>query len=151
MSYERYTDLVKQLCTTVGIPDAQAVIDRGVVEIEGYEVLITHYENDAAAMYMNMHFGIVTAGRTLRVFRLLLESNLTIYAQDQAQVGLNPDTGGVLLIVRIPMSDEVDGAWLADTFNHYVEHAKYWRESIVEATDEMFEGVCSGEFMWLRA
>lgn len=151
MSYERYTDLVKQLCTTIGIPDAQAVIDRGVVEIEGYEVLITHYENDAAAMYMNMHFGIVTAGRTLRVFRLLLESNLTIYAQDQAQVGLNPDTGGVLLIVRIPMSDEVDGAWLADTFNHYVEHAKYWRESIVEATDEMFEGVCSGEFMWLRA
>lgn len=151
MSYERYTDLVKQLCTTVGIPDAQAVIDRGVVEIEGYEVLITHYDNDAAAMYMNMHFGIVTAGRTLRVFRLLLESNLTIYAQDQAQVGLNPDTGGVLLIVRIPMSDEVDGTWLADTFNHYVEHAKYWRESIVEATDEMFEGVCSGEFMWLRA
>lgn len=151
MSYERYTDLVKQLCTTIGIPDAQAVIDRGVVEIEGYEVLITHYENDAAAMYMNMHFGIVTAGRTLRVFRLLLESNLTIYAQDQAQVGLNPDTGGVLLIVRIPMSDEVDGVWLADTFNHYVEHAKYWRESIVEATDEMFEGVCSGEFMWLRA
>ena len=151
MSYERYTDLVKQLCTTVGIPDAQAVIDRGVVEIEGYEVLITHYDNDAAAMYMNMHFGIVTAGRTLRVFRLLLEANLSIYAQDQAQMGLNPDTGGVLLIVRIPMSDEVDGTWLADTFNHYVEHAKYWRESIVEATDEMFEGVCSGEFMWLRA
>ena len=151
MSYEKYTGLVKELCNVVGIPDADEVIKRGAVEIEGYEVMLSHYDTDQAAMYMNMHFGIVTAGRTLRVFRLLLESNITIYAQDQAQVGLNPDTGGVLLIVRIPMTDEVNGEWLAETFNHYVEHAKYWRESIVEATDEMFEGVCSGEFMWLRA
>jgi hypothetical protein len=151
MSYERYTDLVTQTCNVVGIPDANAVIARGAMEVEGFEVLLSHFENDPSAMYLNFHYGIVTAGRTLRVFRLLLEANLSIYAQDQAQMGLNPDTGGVLLIVRIPMTDEIDGAWMGDTFNHYVEHGKYWRDSIVTATDEMFEGIVSGEYMWLRA
>lgn len=151
MSFDRYRELVTQMCGVVGIPDAEAVLARGAVEIEGYEVLVSHFENDPEAMYLNFNFGIVTAGRTLRVFRLLLEANLQIYAQDQAQMGLNPDTGGVLLIVRVPMTDEIDGTWLADTFNHYIEHGQYWRDSIITATDEMFEGVCSGQYMWLRA
>lgn len=151
MSFDRYRELVTQMCGVVNIPDAAAVLARGAVEIDGYEVLLTHFENDPEAMYLNFNFGIVTAGRTLRVFRLLLEANLQIYAQDQAQMGLNPDTGGVLLIVRVPMTDEIDGNWLAETFNHYIEHGQYWRDSIITATDEMFEGVCSGEYMWLRA
>ena len=151
MSYERYVELVTQMCGVVGLPDPNAVLARGAVEIEGYEVLLSHFENDAQAMYLNFHYGIVTAGRTLRVFRLLLEANLQIYAQDQAQLGLNPDTGGILLIVRVPMTEEVDGTWLADTFNHYIEHGQYWRDNIVQATDEMFEGVCSGEYLWMRA
>jgi hypothetical protein len=151
VSFDRYRELVTQMCGVVGIPDAEAVLARGAVEIEGYEVLVSHFENDPEAMYLNFNFGIVTAGRTLRVFRLLLEANLQIYAQDQAQMGLNPDTGGVLLIVRVPMTDEIDGTWLADTFNHYIEHGQYWRDSIITATDEMFEGVCSGQYMWLRA
>jgi hypothetical protein len=151
VSFDRYRELVTQMCGVVGIPDAEAVLARGAVEIEGYEVLLSHFENDPEAMYLNFNFGIVTAGRTLRVFRLLLEANLQIYAQDQAQMGLNPDTGGVLLIVRVPMTDEIDGTWLADTFNHYIEHGQYWRDSIITATDEMFEGVCSGQYMWLRA
>lgn len=151
MSYERYTELVTSMCTVVGLPSPATVLERGAVEIEGFEIQLNHFENDPEAMYLNFHFGIVTAGRTLRVFRLLLEANMQIYAQDQAQMGLNPNTGGVLLIVRVPMTDDVDGTWLADTFNHYVEHGQYWRDSIIAATDEMFEGVCSGQYMWMRA
>jgi len=151
MSYQRYSELVTSLCEVVGLPSPQDVLARGCVEIEGFEIQLTHSEADPDAMYLNFHFGIVTAGRTMRVFRLLLEANVQIYAQDQAQMGLNPDTDGVLLICRIPITDEVDGNWLADTFNHYVEHGKYWRDSIVTATDEMFEGVCSGQYLWLRA
>ena len=151
MSYERFADLVTELCLVVGLPDARTVLERSAMEIEGFHVQLGHFGNDEGAMYLSFDFGVVTAGRTLRVFRLLLEANLSIYAQDQAQLGLNPDTGGVLLIVRVPMTDDIDGEWLADTFNHYVEHGRYWRENIVCATDEMFEGVCAGEYLWLRA
>lgn len=151
MSFERYESLVRELCQVVGIPDAETVLNRRCLEIEGFEVQLLHFENDPEALYLNFNYGMVTAGRTLRVFRLLLEANLTIYAQDQAQVGLEPETGTVLLIVRVGLTDEVDGAWLADTFNHYTEHGQYWRDSIITSSDEMFDGLCAGEYMWLRA
>jgi hypothetical protein len=151
MSAEHYVHLVTELCAAVGLPDAEPVLQRGAIEVEGFEVLLGYYENDPQAMYLNFNFGIVTAGRTLRVFQLLLEANLTVYAQDQAQLGLNPDTGGIILIVRVPMSDEIDGQWLAGTLTHYAEHGRYWRDNVAGASDEMFTGLCSGEYIWLRA
>lgn len=151
MSYERFSELVHELCTIVDLPSPETVLERGVMEVEGFEVALNHFENDPEAMYLNFAFGIVTAGRTLRIFRLMLEANLTIYAQDQAQLGLDPDTGGVLLIIRVPFSDELDGAWLADTFSHYAEHGRYWRDSILIASDEAFESLSYGDYSWVRA
>jgi hypothetical protein len=151
MSADRYEGLVRDLCRVIGLPDAETVLQRGAMEVEGFEVLVSHFTNDEQAMYLNFNFGIVTAGRTLRVFQMMLEANLTVYAQDQAQLGLNPDTGGVLLIVRVPMTDDVDGEWLASTFTHYTEHGRYWRDNMSTATEEMFIGICSGEYMWLKA
>ena len=51
MSFDRYRELVTQMCGVVNIPDAAAVLARGAVEIDGYEVLLTHFENDPEAMY----------------------------------------------------------------------------------------------------
>ncbi len=151
MSFERYSELVHDLCSVVDLPSAESVLERGVMEVEGFEVALSHFENDPDAMYLNFSFGIVTAGRTLRIFRLMLEANLSIYAQDQAQLGLDPDTGGVLLIIRVPMSDDINGTWLADTFAHYSEHGRYWRDSILIASDEMFESLSYGDYSWVRA
>lgn len=151
MSHEKFKGLVAQMCEAIGFPDVDGVLRRGALEVEGFEVLVNHFSNDEGAMYLNFHYGIVTAGRTLRVFRLLLEANLSVYAQDQAQLGISPDTTGIILIVRIPMGDEIDGPWLAETLAHYAEHGRYWRDNILAASDEMFEGVCSGDYAWIRA
>jgi hypothetical protein len=150
MSVEQYEDLVTQLCEAIHLPDARAVLDRGWIEVEGFEVLLAHYANDPSAMYLNFHFGIVSAGRSLTVFRLLLESNLTVYAQDQAQVGVNPETGGIILIVRVPMTPDISGQWMAETMAHYAEHGRYWNDNILAAADEAFDGLCSGDYMWLK-
>ncbi|WP_429289898.1 CesT family type III secretion system chaperone [Paraburkholderia sp. CI3] len=151
MTWERFTGLVTELCEVVGLPDPNAVIDRRMIEVEGFDVMLDHVENDVDAMYMNFHYGTVTAGRTLVIFRLLLEANLLVYAQDQAQLGLDSDTGGIVLIVRIPFGDDVTGEWLGDLLSHYAEHGRYWRKNILESTDEMFEGIGTGQFVWIRS
>lgn len=151
MSFERYQDLVTEFCATIEIGDPAVVLETKTLEVEGLTVLLDHFEDDEDAMYMQFDYGIVTAGRTLRVFRLMLESNLLVYAQDQAQLGLNPDTGGVLLILRIPMSDDIDGTWFADTLVHYAEHGRYWRDHMSTSIDDMFEGIAAGDYAWLRA
>lgn len=151
MSHERFEGLVRELCQTIDLPDADAVLARGTVEVDGFEAQLANFENDAGAMYLNFHYGIVSAGRTLRIFRLLLEANLSIYAQDQAQLGIDADTGGIVLIVRVPMTDSIDGPWLAETLSHYAEHGRYWQNNVLSSTDEMFAGICAGDYFWIRA
>jgi hypothetical protein len=151
MTFERYQDLVRQVCAATDVYDVERVLERRSMEVEGFTVLLEHVVEDQQAMYLQFDYGVTTAGRTLRVFRMMLESNLLVYAQDQAQLALNPDTGGAMLILRVPMTDEIDGAWLAETLVHYAEHGRYWHENISTATDEMFEGIAAGDYSWLRA
>jgi hypothetical protein len=148
---QRYEDLVKDVCKAFEIGDAQAVLQRGALEVSGHEIAMLHLSNDEHAMYMNFNFGICSAGKTLRLFHLMLQSNLTIYSQDQAQLGVSPDTGVVLLIVRVPMTDDIDGAWLAETFTHYSEHGRYWRQNISDVADDQYLGPPSAHFVWMRA
>jgi hypothetical protein len=148
---ERYAQLVRDLCETVGLADAEHVLETRSIEVEGFDVRLEYFDNDLDAMYANFHYGTVTAGRTLVIFRLMLEANLLIYAQDQAQLGLDTDTGSIVLVLRLPFSTDLDGPLLADLLAHYAEHGRYWRQNILESTDEMFEGIAAGEYVWLRA
>jgi hypothetical protein len=151
MSHERYTELVTALCQQIQLIDIEGVLARRSLEVEGFHVVLDHVEEDPGAMYLQFDYGITSAGRTLRIFRMMLESNLLVYAQDQAQLAVNPDTGGALLILRVPMGDDIDGTWLAETLTHYAEHGRYWRDNMSNATEEMFEGIATGEYHWLRA
>ncbi|RQS15870.1 molecular chaperone Tir [Burkholderia sp. Bp8998] len=151
MSIELYAEVVRDVCSVVGLPDPDHVLSTRTIEVEGFEVQLDHFENDPQAMYVNFHYGTVSAGRTLVVFRLMLEANLVIYAQDQAQLGIDTDTGGIVLIVRLPLEHDVDGQVVADLLSHYAEHGRYWRSNIIESSDEMFEGIVAGDYFWLRA
>lgn len=149
--HERYLGLVRALCVELDLPDADAVIASRRVEVENFSVLLLHVENDPEVMYIQFDYGITTAGRTLSIFRLMLESNVLVYAQDQAQLGLDPDTGSTQLIVRVPMTEDIDGRWLFETLTHYAEHGRYWRDHLLQAPDEMFEAISAGDYLWLRA
>jgi len=144
------------MCEALDLPDVQSVLIRRVLWVEGFEVYLhmpeQNPEDEAQeeALYLRISYGLAPAGRTLTVFRLLLEANLSVYAQDQAQLGLN-DAGVIVLIVRVPLDDYVDGAWICDLLAHYAEHGRYWQNNIFVAHDEMFEGIATGNYLWLRA
>jgi Tir chaperone protein (CesT) family len=150
MSYERFEALIGQLCEAIDRPDVRGVLAHGSVEVKGFVVLLRHYQSDPSALYLGFNYGAITSGRSLAMFQLMLEANLTVYAQDQAQMGLDPDTGCALLLARVPMGDDIDGAWLAQTFEHYVEHGLYWRENMLNSPDEIFQGLCSGQYTWMK-
>ncbi|KHK49838.1 molecular chaperone Tir [Ralstonia sp. A12] len=151
MTTERRDVLIRDMCSHLEIPDADAIIATGRLTVEGFEVIIDAVEEDTEAFYLNFDYGIVTGGRTLRVFRLMLEANLTIYAQDHAQLGLDGDTGGIILIVRVAYDPDLDGEQLAELLSHYAEHGRYWRNNILQTTDDMFESLANGTYVWIRA
>ncbi|KUZ65477.1 CesT family type III secretion system chaperone [Burkholderia ubonensis] len=150
MSWERYEQVIAEVCAIVDLPDVEYVLETRTIDVEGFDVRIEYFDEDPESMYVNFHYGIVSAGRTLAVYRLLLEANLLIYAQDQAQLGIDADTGSIVLLMRLPLTPDVTGVTLADLFAHYAEHGRYWRQNIIESGDEMFSGIASGEYFWLR-
>jgi hypothetical protein len=144
-------ELLRALCETIELPNADAVVESRMLDVEGFECSFEMPESDPGTLYLMFNFGITTAGRTMRLFKAMLEANITTYAQDQAQLGIDADTGVILLIVRVPAADDIDASWLADTLTHYASHGTYWRDNIFRSEDEMFEGLASGAYEWIRA
>lgn len=151
MSSTRYSEVVTDLCRLLSIPAVDHVLKTRNIVVEGFDVLLENYDDEPDTMYVHFQYGIVTGGRTLTVFRLMLEANITVYAQDQAQMGVDEGTGGIIMLARITLDDNVDGPWLADLLAHYAEHGRYWRDNILQSTDEMFEQLAQGSYLWIRA
>lgn len=143
--------LLESIAAEVGIQDVAGVVAARMIEVQGFECSFDVADSDPDALYLLFNFGISTAGRTLRLYTAMLEANLTTYAQDQAQMGIDSETGVAFLIVRIPGLSQVDIGWLTETLLHYAAHGLYWRDSIFQASDEMFEGISRGDFEWIRA
>ena len=72
MSIERRDQLIREICTLRDVPGVDEVLARGELEIDSFDVAIDHFAEDGDAVYVTFQYGIVTAGRTLRVYRLLL-------------------------------------------------------------------------------
>jgi len=151
MSIKRRDALFIEVCQVLGMPYSQQTVNSGFLQVRDFDATLDFYDDDPAAIYLSFRYGIVTSGRTLRVFKLLLEANLSIYAQDQAQLGLDAESEGIVLLLRIPLSDDLNGEYLADLIDHYVEHGMYWRNNILQASDEMFDNLASGAYLWIKA
>ena len=151
MSDSALDGLLESIAAEVGIADVAGVVAARMMEVQGFECSFDIPEADNDALYLLFNFGIATAGRTLRLYTAMLEANLTTYAQDQAQMGIDGQTGVAFLIVRVPGVGSMDIGWLAETLLHYSAHGLYWRESIFQASDEMFEGISRGDYEWIRA
>lgn len=150
MADELLDGLLTAIAAEVGLVDAAGVVAARMLEVQGFECIFDIPEADNDSLYLLFNFGISTAGRTLRLYTAMLEANLTTYAQDQAQMGIDAETGVTYLIVRIPGVRGVDVSWLAETLVHYSTHGLYWRDSIFQASDEMFEGISRGDYEWIR-
>jgi len=148
---ESLSDLLADFCRCVGLPDASTVVDRCMVMVKGMEVGFESLEDDENHFQIQFRFGSVTAGRSLRVFRLMLEANLLVYAKDNANFAIDPDTGVSVLLLRVPFGAGISGEWLAETLAHYAEHGLYWQNNILNCHDDLFNGVASGQYQWLRA
>ncbi len=145
------TDLLSDFCRCVGLIDASTVIKQRMVQVKGMEVGFEALSDDPDHFQIQFRFGAMAAGRALRVFRLMLEANLLVYAKDNAQFAIDPDTGDSIMLLRAGFGTNTTGQWLADTLAHYAEHGLYWKNNILNCEDEQFNGVASGEYQWMRA
>ncbi len=151
MNDDPLAPVLTDFCAEVGLPNAARVISRRMVQVKGMDVVFWHVEDDDPDhLYLHFQFGAIAAGRTLRAWRLMLEANMVIYAKDDARMAVDPDSGGVVLLVKVRLGPDITGRWLADTLAHYGEHGLYWQGNIFDCPDELFNGIASGAYQWIR-
>lgn len=143
--------LLTDFCREVGLPDAARIISRRLVQVKGMDVTFWHVEDDDPDhLYLHFQWGVIGAGRTLSAWRLMLEANLLIYAKGNAQIALDPDSGVVLLVVKLVFDAQLTGSVLAEKLAHYGEHGLYWQGNILNCPDDQFTGIASGDYQWIR-
>ncbi|MDR7009904.1 CesT family type III secretion system chaperone [Paraburkholderia strydomiana] len=149
MDIDYYTPLIVDLCAKLDLPDANHVLETRSIQVEGFDVRLDHFDDDTG-LYILFEFGAVAPERMLGVYRLMLEANVLVYAQDQAQLGVDRDTGNSVLIARAELP-ELNGETLAEMLAHYAEHSRYWQQNFLRATDEQYQAVVSDASIWIRA
>ena len=55
MSADLFDDLLRQLCTVVGLPDPQQMVAKRQMQVEGFDVLFDYLEDDPEAFYLYFH------------------------------------------------------------------------------------------------
>ncbi|MDR7008909.1 CesT family type III secretion system chaperone [Paraburkholderia strydomiana] len=149
MDIDYYRPLIEALCATVGLPDADHMLDKRLIKVEGFDIRLDHF-NDDTGLHIVFELGAVAPERMLDMYRLMLEANVLVYAQDKAQLGVDRGTGNSVLLVRAELP-ELTGETLADLLAHYAKHGRYWQQNIFRATDGQYQAVVSDASVWIRA
>jgi Tir chaperone protein (CesT) family len=150
MADDRLKTLLQDFCDTVGLYPVEVLRRRQLV-VKGIDVVFTELPEDEQHCYAAFQFGALAAGRSLKIFRLMLESNVLVYAKELAVMGMDTDSGGVVLTLRIAYGETTTGSWLADNLAYFAEHAIYWKKNIMDCADERFNGITSGTYTWIQA
>lgn len=143
--------LLCAICRVVDIEDVGSVVSQRRMTINGLEVRFWEIEQAGVArIFAQFDLGAVPPGRTLQAWRLVLEANGVLYATSPARMALGPETGAVLLVVELEGVGEDAGADSATRLEHFAQHGLYWQLNILSSTDEQFDGIASGTYVWIR-
>jgi hypothetical protein len=127
MSQERFDALIAQLCKALPRDAAADVRERGLLSVDGHDVLIDHWPDDACRILVDL--GPPPGGADSGFYRRLLALNLEAESDAVPVLGLEADSGHIVAIMQQPLEvleQEKDG--LADLIMRQLpEWMPHWR------------------------
>jgi hypothetical protein len=110
MSQERFDALLARLCKALPQAAAADVRERGLLSVDGHDVLIDHWPDDACRILVDL--GPPPGGADIGFYRRLLALNLESEMAAVPVLGLEADSGHVVAIMQQPLGaleQEKDG------------------------------------------
>jgi hypothetical protein len=137
MSKQRYCELIDQLCERFSIPDPKSMHDACYIEIEGVYLTLLHgdfVDDDSLIIYCD--FGEIPAGKRQAILENLMELNLAAVSNSARGFGYNPETGHVMMLTRLPLSQTTLDV-LVPGLAEMTIYALTWRDSYFLAPPEI--------------
>ena len=128
MSYEKYCEVIDDVCEEFDIPDPKSNYEICHLNLENHNFSLAFVEADPEYLTVFCDFGEVPEQNASAILRRLLERNLLMFSGKSPRLSINPDTGHVLLIAQLPLTELTLDA-LEATLGIYAIAASDWRET----------------------
>ena len=136
MSYQKYCDLIDEFYFQTEIDDVPNRYENTNFNLLEIPVTLAYGGEDTDNLLLFCEFGELPEEGQDKALRKILECNMELFAQNAGQFSINPETGQVLLMVRLPL-DEIEKETFVGILMMYASMAKEWRQTyfLTERTD----------------
>lgn len=135
MSQKTYTDLIEAFAAEIGL-DAQPLLKTQEVVIDGLAIGLAYEGNDDFADFVYfVDLGAAPEHRQHEVHERLLQANCLWAGTGGATLGLQPDTGHVILASRLEL-EGMTAESLAALLDVFVDTAAFWKSYLADGAAE---------------
>ena len=111
--------------------------------VKGVSLEVTHHES-SASMLVLAELGRITAEDPAQVYRQLLSLQLLTWHQPGVRFGYDEGSDAVVLMLGVPLREDMTGPWLAQALRGMAAQVKQWRATLL-AGMFVWEGVGAGQ------
>jgi hypothetical protein len=136
MYKQAHCELIDQLCSKLGVENPQSMYGLCSLQVNGIDFTLlpgSFVNDDTLIIYCDL--GAVPAERKLQVLERLMEVNFHMFSRDESSFACNPETGRVLLVKRLSLSETN----LQEALRHMAALAAFtfaWRERFLMSPEE---------------
>lgn len=131
-----FDDLCRHASRELRLDNIESMGQEEAFEIDGVCVEVTHHES-SASMLVLAELGRITAEDPAQVYRQLLALQLLTWHQPGIRFGYDEGRDAVVLMLGVPLREDMTGPWLAQALRGMAAQVKQWRATLL-----------AGMFVW---
>jgi hypothetical protein len=125
-----FEDLCREASLELRLDDSEAMGREEPVVLGDVTIEVLHQElNDSLLVLAEL--GRATAEEPARVYEQLLSLQYLLWQQPGIRFGYRDDSGSVMLMLGVPLREDMNGEWLARALRGMAEQVSHWRGSLL--------------------
>lgn len=123
-------DLCREASLELRLDDSEAMGREEPVVLGDVSIEVLHQQlNDSLLVLAEL--GRATADEPARVYEQLLSLQYLLWHQPGIRFGYRDDSGSVMLMLGVPLREDMNGEWLARALRGMAEQVKQWRATLL--------------------
>lgn len=136
MTAQFFDDLCRHASRELRLENTDGMGQEETFEIDGVSLELTHHASNDSLLVL-AELGHITADEPAQVYRQLLALQLLTWHQPGIRFGYDEAGDAVVLMLGVPLREDMTGPWLAQALRGMAAQVKQWRATLL-----------AGMFVW---
>lgn len=125
-----FEDLCRQASLELRLHDSEAMGREEPVELGEVTIEVLHEELNGSLLVL-AELGQVRADEPATVYEQLLSLQYLLWHQPGIRFGYREDRASVVLMMGVPLREDMKGEWLATALRGMAEQVNHWRDTLL--------------------